>query len=171
MPHSVRTASCVPCHIRMTTANASPSYRSRFGFTLIETLIVLAVLAILLGTLGPVVARRISHSRVNGAAHVLAGNLESALSLAARQRRPVRVTVDAAQRSVLIADRASGQTIARHSYGPASEYKVETLSSSPASIDILPHGVATSAATLTVGIGGYSRRVTLTRAGLVRLQP
>jgi hypothetical protein len=31
--------------------------------------------------------------------------------------------------------------------------------------------VATSAATLTVGIGGYSRRVTLTRAGQVRVQP
>ena len=155
----------------MTTENASPSYRSRFGFTLIETLIMLAVMAILAGALAPVVARRISHSRVNGAAQVLVGDLEMALSLAARQRRPVRVTVDATQRSVLIADRASGQTIARHAYGPASEYKVETLSSSPASIDILPHGVATSAATLTVGIGDYSRRVTLTRAGLVRLQP
>jgi prepilin-type N-terminal cleavage/methylation domain-containing protein len=155
----------------MTSAYASPSYRSRFGFTLIEMLIVLAVLAILAGALAPVVARRISHSRVNGAAQVLAGDLEMALSLAARQRRPVRVTVDAAQRSVLIADRASGQTISRHAYGPATEHKVETLSSSPASIDILPHGVATSAATLTVGIGGYSRRVTLTRAGHVRLQP
>lgn len=155
----------------MTTANASPSYRSRVGFTLIETLIVLAVMAIMAGALAPVVARHITHSRVNGAAQVVVGDLEMALSVAARQRRPVRVTVDAAQLSVLIADRASGQTIARHAYGPATEYKLETLSSSPASIDILPHGVATSAATLTVGIGGYSRRVTLTRAGLVRLQP
>lgn len=155
----------------MATTYASPSYRSRFGFTLIETLIVVVVLGILAGALAPVVARRISHSRVNEAAHVLAADLEMAVSLAGRQRRPVRVTVDAAQRSVFIADRATGQTIARHAYGPASEYKVETLSSSPASIDILPHGVTTSAATMTVGIGDYSRQVTLSRAGLVRLQP
>jgi hypothetical protein len=93
------------------------------------------------------------------------------LSLAARQRRPVRVTVDPGQRSLLIADRASGQVITRKSYGSASEYKLEAFSSAPASIDILPHGVATSAATLTVAIGGYSRRVTLTRAGQVRVQP
>jgi prepilin-type N-terminal cleavage/methylation domain-containing protein len=147
------------------------SPRVRLGFTMIEMLVVLAIFAILAGALGPVVARQISHSRVNGAARVIAGNLETALSLAARQRRPVRVTVDPADPAILVADRASGQLIARHAYGPMSEYKVETLSSSPASIDILPHGVVTSAATLTVGIGGYSRRVTLTRAGHVRLQP
>jgi hypothetical protein len=81
------------------------------------------------------------------------------------------VTVDPAQRSVLIADRAAGTVITRRSYGPDSEFKVETLSSSPASVDLLPQGVATSAATLTVGIGSYSRQVTLTRAGLVRVQP
>jgi prepilin-type N-terminal cleavage/methylation domain-containing protein len=155
----------------MLTGFASPSARVRPGITLIEMLIALGVLAIMAGAIAPMVSRHISHSRVNGAAQVLAGDLEKALSLAGRQRRPVRVTVDAAQRSVLIADRTTGQTIARHAYGPATEYKVETLSSSPASIDILPHGVATSAATLTVAIGGYSRRVTLTRAGLVRVQP
>jgi Tfp pilus assembly protein FimT len=130
-----------------------------------------AILGILIGALAPVVSRRISHSRVNSAAHVMVADLENALSLAGRQRRPVRITVDPAQRMVLIADRASGAMISRRAYGPVSDYKVETLSSAPASIDILPQGTATSAATLTVGIGGYSRQVTLTRAGLVRLQP
>ena len=125
----------------------------------------------LVAALAPMVSRQVSHSRVNNAAHVIAGDLEQALSLAARQRRPVRITVDPAQRSVVMADRANGQTIARHAYGSATDYKLETLSSAPASIDILPHGVATSAATLTVGIGSYSRRVTLTRAGQVRVEP
>lgn len=134
-------------------------------------LIALGVLAILVGALAPMVSRQVSHSRVNNAAQVIAGDLEQALSLAARQRRPVRVTVDPAQRSLLIADRASGQTIGRRQYGPATDYKLETLDAAPATIDILPHGVATSAATLTVAIGGYSRRVTLTRAGQVRVQP
>ena len=146
-----------------------PSHRARVGVTLIEMLVAVAILAILAGIGAPLVSRHISHSRVNGAAHVLAGDLEQALSLAGRQRRPVRVTVDPAQRTLLIADRGTGQAIKRQAFGPASEYKVETLSSSPASVDILPHGVATAAATLTVGIGGYSRSVTLTRGGQVRV--
>jgi type IV fimbrial biogenesis protein FimT len=155
----------------MTTLRVSPSYRAAFGFTLIEVLVALAILAIMAGAVAPVVARRITHSRVNGAAQVVAGDLETALSLAARQRRPVRISFDGATKSVLIADRASGQTIARRAYGSATEHKLETLTSAPATIDILPHGVTTSAATVTVGIGSYSRRVTVTRAGHVRLQP
>ena len=171
MPLWPPAAHCVPCLSRMRTLRTSPFHRVPHGFTLIEVLVAVAILAILAGAVAPFVSRQISHSRVNGAAQVLAGDLEKALSLAARQRRPVRVSVDGTTKSVLITDRASGQTIARHAYGPSSEHKLETLTSSPTSIDILPHGVATSAATLTVGIGTYTRRVTLSRAGHVRLQP
>ena len=150
--------------------HASPYHRSR-GFTLIEALIAIAILGILVGALTPLVSRQISHSRVNNAAQLLAADLESALSLAGRQRTPVRLTVDPAQRTVVIADRATGNAITRRSYGPTSEFKVETLTAAPASVDLLPQGMATSAATLTVGIGSYSRQVTLTRAGLVRVRP
>ena len=151
--------------------HASPFNRSRAGFTLVETLIAIVILGILVGALAPVVSRQISHSRVNNAAQLLAADLENALSLAGRQRSPVRVTVDPAQRTVLIADRATGTVITRRSYGPTSEFKVETLTASPASVDLLPQGRATSAATLTVSIGSYARQVTLSRAGLVRSQP
>ena len=155
----------------MSIAFTSPQHRARVGFTVIEIMVVVAVVVILTGIGAPLVSRHISHSRVNSASHVLASDLEQALSLAGRQRRPVRVTVNPAQRTLLISDRGTGQALTRHAFGPTSEYKVETLSSSPASVDILPHGVATASATLTVGIGGYSRRVTLTRGGQVRIQP
>jgi type IV fimbrial biogenesis protein FimT len=147
------------------------SYRSRFGFTLIETLIALAFIAILGGVAAPLVTRQMTHARVNNAAQVIAGDLEMALALAGRQRRPVRVTIDPSQRAVLVIDRASGQTLTRRVYGSVTEYKLQTLTASPASIDIMPHGVTTAATTLTVGIGSYSRRITLTRAGRVRVQP
>jgi prepilin-type N-terminal cleavage/methylation domain-containing protein len=151
--------------------HASPSHRSRAGFTLVEALLAIVVLGILAGALAPVVSRQISHSRVNNAAQTLAADLEHALSLAGRQRAPVRVTVDPAQRLVVITDRATGTVITRRPYGAASEFKVESLTASPASLDLLPQGMATSAATLTVGIGSYSRQVTLTRAGLIRVVP
>jgi type II secretory pathway pseudopilin PulG len=152
--------------------HASPFNRSRAAaFTLVEALIAIVILGILVGALAPVVSRQISHSRVNSAAQLLAADLESALSLAGRQRTPVRLTVDPAQRTVLIANRATGSVITRRTYGPDSEFKVDALSASPASVDLLPQGMATSAATLSVGIGSYSRQVTLSRAGLVRVQP
>ncbi len=151
--------------------HASSFNRSRAAFTLVEALLAIVILGILVGALTPVVSRQISHSRVNNAAQLLAADLENALSLAGRQRSPVRMTVDPAQRTVLLTDRATGNVITRRTYGPSSEFKVETLSASPASVDLLPQGMATSAATLRVGIGSYTRQVTLTRAGLVRLQP
>ena len=155
----------------MTTPISSYSHRSRLGVTLIEAMIAIAVLAILVGMVAPAVSRQITHSRVNDAAQAIASDLESALSLAGRQRRPVRVTVDPAQRALLTVDRASGQMITRRAYGSTSEYKIESLSASPASIDILPHGVATSATTVTVRTGSYARQVTVTRGGVVRVQP
>ena len=155
----------------MTTTIRSYSHRSRFGVTLIEALIAIAILAILVGVLAPAVSRQITHSRVNEAAQAIASDLESALSLAGRQRRPVRVTVDPAERALLTVDRASGQVITRRAYGAMSDYQVGALSASPASIDILPHGVTTSAATFTVSSGTYSRQVTVTRGGVVRVQP
>ena len=152
--------------------SASLFARSRAAaFTLVEALIAIVILGILVGALTPVVSRQISHSRVNSAAQLLAADLESALSLAGRQRSPVRVTVDPAQRALLITDRATGTVITRRTYGPASDFKVETLTASPASVDLLPQGRATSAATMQVAIGSYTREVRLTRAGLVRLQP
>jgi type IV fimbrial biogenesis protein FimT len=155
----------------MTTTICSHSHRARFGVTLIEALIAIAILAILVGMVAPAVSRQITHSRVNEAAQAIASDLESALSLAGRQRRPVRVTVDPAQRALLTVDRASGQVITRRAYGAMSDYQVGALSASPASIDILPHGVTTSAATITVSSGTYSRQVTVTRGGVVRVQP
>ena len=151
--------------------NASHFNRSRAAFTLVEALLAIVILGILVGALTPMVSRQISHSRVNNAAQTLASDVENALTIAGRQRSPVRLTVNAAQRTVLITDRATGNVITRRTYGAASEFKVETLTAMPASVDLLPQGMATSAATLRVGIGSYTRQVTLTRAGLVRLQP
>lgn len=141
----------------------------RAGFSLIEMLVTVAMLAIMIGMAAPEVSKDISQSRVSRAAQVVAGDLEQALSLAGRQRRPVRVVVDGSAKEIQLIDRVSGQLISRRQLGDLSEYKLYSVSGSPSTVDLLPHGVATAPTVVILSAGGYSRRVTMTRGGHVRV--
>ena len=149
---------------------SAPRSKGHRGFSVIEMIIAIVMVAILVGAGAPSIARQITHSRVNRAATVLAGDLELAQSLAARQRQPVRVTVDPSSLDLTITDRATTLEIIKRPYGTASEYRLASLTST-ATVDMLPHGVASSAVTYTLGIGSYTRRVTMSRAGHVRVEP
>ncbi|MDQ4080803.1 MAG: GspH/FimT family pseudopilin [Gemmatimonadota bacterium] len=141
----------------------------RAGFSLIEMLVTVSMLAIMVGMAAPNVSRDITHSRVNGAAQIVAADLEQALSLAARQRRPVRVTIDQALKQIVLTDRVNGTVISRRQLGDLSEFKLYSVQGAPATVDLLPHGVATAATVVTLTAGNYSRRVTMTRGGYVRV--
>ena len=161
-----------PAYIKgMLTPLARSARARRAGFSLIEIMVTVAMLAIMVGMAAPNVSRDISHARVNGAAQVVAADLEQALSLAGRQRRPVRVTVDGALKQIVLADRVSGQVISRRQLGDVSEFKLYSVEGSPATVDLLPHGVATATTVVTLTAAGYSRRVTMTRGGHVRVSP
>jgi hypothetical protein len=101
----------------------------------------------------------------------VAGDLEQALSMAGRQRRPVRVVFDGARKEIQLVDRVSGQLISRRALGDLSEYKLYSVAGSPSTVDLLPHGVATASTIVTLSAGGFSRTVTMTRGGHVRVSP
>jgi Tfp pilus assembly protein FimT len=134
-------------------------------------MVTVSMVGIMVGMVAPNVSKDISHARVNGAAQVVAADLEQALSLAGRQRRPVRVQIDAGRKEIRLTDRVSGQLISRRRLDDVSDYKLYSVSGSPATVDLLPHGVATAPTIVTLSAGGYSRRVTLTRGGHVRVSP
>ena len=125
----------------------------------------------MVGMTAPHVSRDISHSRVNSAARVVAGDLQNALSLAGRQRRPVRVVVDGSAKEIRLMDRVNGTLISRRALGDVSDFKLYSVSGSPATVDLLPHGVATASTIVILSAGGYSQRVTMTRGGYVRVSP
>jgi type II secretion system protein H len=155
----------------MLTPLAHPTRALRAGFSLIEMMVTVSMVGIMVGMVAPNVSKDISHGRVNGAAQVVAADLEQALSLAARQRRPVRVQIDAGRKEIRLTDRVSGQVISTRRFDDVSDYKLYSVSGSPATVDLLPHGVATAPTIVTLSAGGYSRRVTLTRGGHVRVGP
>ena len=161
-----------PAYTRgMNTRLARPTRALRAGFSLIEMMVTVSMLGILVGMVAPNVSKDISHSRVNGAARVVATDLEQALSIAGRQRRPVRVVFDGSAKEIRLIDRTNGQLISRRALGGLSEYKLYSVAGSPSTVDLLPHGVATASTIVTLSAGGYSRTVTMTRGGHVRVSP
>ena len=155
----------------MITQLAHPTRALRAGFSLIEMMVTVSMLGIMVGMVAPNVSKDISHSRVNSAARVVAGDLEQALSMAGRQRRPVRLVIDGSAKEIRLMDRVSGQLISRRAFGATTEYKLYSVSGSPSTVDVLPQGVATASTIVTLSAGGYSRTITMSRGGHVRVSP
>ena len=147
--------------------SVNPLTGSRLGYTLVEMAVAIVV-ASLLGLIaqqhvGPMIQR----SQVNRATAAVAADLESAFSMAARQRRPIRISCCTAA-GYTLADRSDGTVRLQRSL---VDYGVTTLAFTASPVDIFPSGVATSADTVTIGTAGYTRRIVMTSAGLVRILP
>ncbi len=145
--------------------------RAERGFTILELVIAMSILALMAAVAIPRVADTIRHNKVNRAALIVAGDLQTAFSVAGRQRAPVRISVNTATKTYTIADRSAGTSIRTRALGSTSAYTLSALTFSPATIDIFPTGISSDALTVTVTSGDYSRQVTASRAGLVRRTP
>ncbi len=146
--------------------------RARLGFSLFELIVVVSIFAILAGVAGPKIARIIRHNRVNRAATVIAADLQNAFSVAARQRQPVRIVADASTRSYQFIDRRTGAVLKiRTFYGDTSEYRLTSLVFTPSTIDVFPSGISSAATRIDLANGDYSKRITASTAGFIRVTP
>lgn len=144
-------------------------FRAHSGFTMIETIVVLVIIAMMAVAVVPMANRAIGHSRVNNTATVIAGDLQLAFSLASRQRSPLRITVDPGGRKYRITTR-TGTVIKERRVGDLSDLHVSTISSSVSTLDVFPNGLSSGPITITVGgVDGYAQTITMTRAGQVRV--
>jgi type II secretion system protein H len=142
------------------------------GFSLFELLIVVVILGIAATMVGPAMSRIVRHQRVNRAAKIIVSDMENAFAVAARQRMPVRVQADASTRSYQFVDRATGTVLRiRAFYGDTSEYRLSSLAFTPTTFDVFPNGISSSAVTIDLANGDYSKRITASTAGFVRLLP
>lgn len=145
------------------------SHQNRRGFTLAETLIVLVVLGTLFALGVPKLNRTSRHRRVMAAASALNADIPVAFSLAARQRKPVIVSYDAASGEIRVTDRANGTVYRRRALRSTSEYRLDSVTMTPASVQLFPTGVGSTAFTVRLVNGTYKRQIAVSRTGYTRV--
>jgi prepilin-type N-terminal cleavage/methylation domain-containing protein len=143
---------------------------SRAGFTVLELIIVVVIFGIMVSLALPPMSRVVRHNRVNRAATVIASDLQNAFATAGRSRQPVRIQADNANRSYQFIDRKTGTVLRmRTFYGDTSEYKLTTLTFTPATVDVFPSGISSAALTVDLANGDYAKQLTASTAGFVRV--
>jgi prepilin-type N-terminal cleavage/methylation domain-containing protein len=139
------------------------------GMTMIEVFVVLVLMGILLLGSVPRIGQSLRSNRVDRAAGLVALTLERSFTLASRQRHPVTVSCDCVNQVIEIRDAASGTLYQSFAFGPTTEFQIDSLSLSEASVTVSPSGVATLPLTVTISAGPSNRQITMSSAGLVRV--
>ena len=145
--------------------------RPAIGFTIIELLIAVTVFGIMVAIAMPRISRATAIWSTRRIAGVVANDLESAFSLASRQRRPVRLSCDCANGRYTITDRATGGLLLQRALGAGSGYNMTSLEFSTPTVDVFPAGFASAALTVTISGGARTAQIALSTAGQVRVLP
>lgn len=143
----------------------------RRGFTLVEIIVYLVLIALVTRIALPNVNRTIRQRRVVSASVALTADVDAAFSVAARQRRPVRLSYDATSGEIRAADRATGTVYRRRPLTSTSDFKLTNVVLNPTTVDLFPSGIASAAFTITLTNGAYQRQVSVSRTGLSRVSP
>lgn len=143
--------------------------RARKGVTMAETMIVVVVIGTMLAIALPRVNDDIRQRRVISAANQLSADIPTAFSLAARQRKPVTLSYDSASGEIHVTDRASGTVYLRRALSTTSEYMLENVTMTPATVHVFPNGVSSSPFTIQLTNGSFVRQLSVGRTGLSRV--
>ena len=145
----------------------------RPGFTLIEMLVVVVMLSIVMGLSVGRISATISQQRVNRAAIALSNDIESAFSLATRDRKPVQISFNESTMQLAVSDAISG-TVFRRTSLANFDLQPSNVSWSRDWVRVYPVGMANDSLSITIAatIGGttYSQQVLMGRGGLVQIK-
>jgi type II secretory pathway pseudopilin PulG len=148
----------------------APETRRR-GFTMVELALTFTILAIMAGMMVPKIGRIMQSTRVNRTSSIIAADLEQAFTLAARYRRPMRLSCDCPAGTYTVADLAGGTVRLSRTLGQDQDFGAVTLTFSANPVDIFPSGVSSAALTARITSGISTRGVTASTAGHVRIIP
>ena len=141
---------------------------------MIELALTFTVIAIMASMMIPKIGRVMQATRVNRQTAIIAADMEQAFTLAARFRKPMRITCDCPNQTYTVADRSDGTVRLSRRLGQDADLGTITLDfETPVSeiVDVFPSGVSTEALTVRITSGVSTRAVTLSTAGHVRIIP
>ena len=147
----------------------STTFRNRSGVTLVEWMTVIVILGTMFAIALPKVNNDIRQRRVISAAGALNADIPEAFSLAARQRKPVTLSYDAASGEVRVTDVATDTIYHRRALRGTSEYMLDSVTMTPASVQVFPNGVSSSAFTIRIANGTFVRQLIVARTGFSRV--
>jgi prepilin-type N-terminal cleavage/methylation domain-containing protein len=143
----------------------------RQGFTMVEMALTLCVIGIMTAMMVPKIGRIMQATRLNREIALVAADLEQAFTLAARYRKPMRLSCTCGTQTYTIADRTGGTVRLSRRMGADADLGTLTLTFSASPVDIFPSGVATAPDTVRITSGISTRAVVMTTAGQVRIIP
>ena len=143
----------------------------RQGFTMIELALTLTLIAIMTAMMVPKIGRIMQATRINREIAIVVQDLEQAFTIAARYRKPMRLSCTCGTQTYTIADRTGGTVRLSRRLGADADLGTLTLTFSASPVDIFPSGVATAPDTVRITSGTSTRAVVLTTAGQVRIIP
>lgn len=155
---------------------------ARRGFTIIELLIVVAMIAVLAGVSMGRTSKLMTGWRVNRAAEAMAEEFQVGFALVGRNRKPVIMEFRTDSMNLTIRSRpdAAGNVTVfrRRNFGKDSEYKLRagdlafstpTANLPSASLEIYPPGLAADSLQVRISKYGAFRKVRLLRGGLTQI--
>ena len=143
----------------------------RQGFTMIELALTLTLIAIMTAMMVPKIGRIMQATRINREIAIVVQDLEQAFTIAARYRKPMRLSCTCGTQTYTIADRTGGTVRLSRKLGADADLGTLTLTFSTTPVDIFPSGVATAPDTVRITSGTSTRAVVLTTGGQVRIIP
>lgn len=135
---------------------------------MIEMVLVLIVVGLLVKITVTKTSQIMRHERVNRAAQVMVSDLQNGFAMAGRQRAPVRLIFAPTTKTYVFADRSSGTVYLTRIMDNKTEYQLSAMTPSVDTVDILPNGIGSTAFTVSVGLGDYSKTVRASSAGFIR---
>ncbi|MDB4875246.1 MAG: hypothetical protein JWM41_1692 [Gemmatimonadetes bacterium] len=135
----------------------------------------LMLVVVVLGIVSAMSAGRIHdimiQQRIVRAATAVQNGLEAAFALASRNRQPIRVSWSASAMQLAVTDRSG--TVAYRKIGlGADAYGLQSgnVSVSRSPLEIYPGGLANDTLLVTLSANGSTKKIRMTRAGLVRVE-
>jgi prepilin-type N-terminal cleavage/methylation domain-containing protein len=147
----------------------------RFGFSMVELALTLTIIAILAAMMVPKFGRTMQATRINRQTAIIASDLEQAFTMAARYRRPMRISCNCGAGTYTIADRTGGTVRLSRMLGADADLGSMTLTftTNPAggTVDVFPSGVSSATLVARITSGISTRAVSVSTAGHVRIIP